>query len=257
MLYIDYIERHSFGIRAERQTFGQHRPVPDDDWRAAATFEDDLERFLTAWYGSPERPSEPVMPTLLPPALAAWHRQAERWDEPITSLNRVLGEHEVWLDGDVLVVYVENECTWLWGVVGGQETDHDEDPVVLERENSPNGAWTVTGERLGDFLLHVAVLEAILGAPACVALDDATPGQLRDLTSEMAAVRVSPWRWPGPQHTLWQRGRALALSCVNRLPDSTVAADSTWWVVIGAREATDLAFTRNLGIVFDNDTKPG
>jgi hypothetical protein len=253
--YIDYIERHLLGTEPEQQAPGLHQTEPDDDWQAAATFEQDLERFLSAWYGPPARPRTPARPSLLPPALAAWHRQADRWDEPITSLNRILGEHEVWLDGDVLVIYVERDRTWLWGVLGGPSSGHD--PVVLERENTPDGAWTVTGERLGDFLLHVAVLEAILGAPAGVALDDATPDQLHALTWEMAAVRVSPWRWPGPQHTLWQRGRALALGCVNRLPDSAVTPDCTWWVVIGAREATDLAFTRNLGITFDNDTHPG
>jgi hypothetical protein len=224
--------------------------VPEDRWQATATFEADLERFLTAWYGPATRPPAPGRPSLLPPTLAAWHRQAGRWDESVTALNRVLDDTEVWLDGDVLVVYREHGLSWLWGVV----PTADGDPVVVERESALGGAWTATGERLGDFLLHVAVLEAVLGAPACVALDDATPEQLHALTADMAGVRICPWRWPGPAHTLWQRGRALALTCVNRLPDAAVTPDATWWVVIGARQPADLEFARGLGIRFDNDT---
>jgi hypothetical protein len=237
----------------------------EDACPAVSPFEEDLERFLTAWYGPPDRPLHGLPfwhpDPCVPEALAAWHRQAARWRLPVAGVNRMLRADERWSDGDVQVIYCEPGGAWLWGIPRGRDVRAglaaDPDPPVLERDASTkDGTWTATGERLGDFLLHVALVEAILGAPARLGLDDADPHQLRELTADMACVRVPAWRWPGPRHTLWQRGPVLALTCVNRLPDSVVEPDCTWWVVIGARDPADLDFARGLGIRFDIDTHP-
>jgi len=242
-------------IRVPGAAVGHDQPVPEEDPQAIAALEDDLQRFLSAWYGEPDltdRPEQDPAPTCpIPGMLAGWHRQAARWSRPLTRINQLLGPGETWHDGEVLVVCVEQQGTWLWGVVPGQG-----DPAVLERSSEAGLGWTPTGERLSDYLLHAALVEAVLSAPAQVGLDDASRDQLRLLTEQMSTVRAAPWRWPGPEHALWQRGGALALTCVNRLPDTPAEPDSTSWVVIGGRHESDLGFARELGVRFDVDTDP-
>jgi hypothetical protein len=68
---------------------------------------------------------------------ADWHRQAGRWDPPVIRQNRVPASRE--MDGDMLLVGVENQAVWLWGV-----RDRGGNPLVWERENEPGAGWTET-----------------------------------------------------------------------------------------------------------------
>src|SRR5215469_4582276 len=131
--------------------------MPGHDLRPAVTFgPDQPQRFLTAWLGPPTRDPPQSAASDLPAALAQWHRQAGRWAPPEKHQNRVPARRQ--MDGDKLLVGVEAQAVWLWGVQDGGGN-----PLVWERENYPGAAWTQTRERLDEFLWHFTLVEAVFG----------------------------------------------------------------------------------------------
>ena len=63
---------------------------------AALTFgPDQPRRFLTAWYGPPRRGPSEAASIGLPSALTEWHQQADRWDHPVMTQNRVPAQREM------------------------------------------------------------------------------------------------------------------------------------------------------------------
>jgi hypothetical protein len=128
--------------------------------------------------------------------------------------NRVPASRE--MDGDMLLVGVETQAVWLWGV-----RDGDGNPLVWERYNEPGAEWAQTQERLDEFLWHFTLVEvAVVGGRYGLGANDVSPAGLARFTSASTALPVKPWRWPGPDQTLWTWGGLLAWTMVNDRPDS-------------------------------------
>jgi hypothetical protein len=219
-----------------------------DDLRLAVTFgTDQPERFLTAWLGPPSRNAAKTATGDLPAALSNWHQQAGRWDPPVMRQNRVPAGRE--MDGGVLLIGVENQAVWLWGVPDG-----DDNPPVWERENTPGAGWTETGERLDEFLWHFMLIEAVFDGRFGLAANDVSPACLARFTRAWTALAVKPWRWPGPDQALWTWDSLLAWTMVNDRPDSPVTDTSTYSIFVGARSNQDLIHVDDAGIAWDWDS---
>jgi hypothetical protein len=155
--------------------------------------------------------------------------------------NRVPTRRE--MDGDMLLVGVETQAVWLWGVLdeGGGN------PLVWERENNPGARWTQTGEHLDEFLWHFTLVEAVFGGRFGLGSNDVRPAGLARFTRDWTALHVKPWRWPGPDQGLWTRDGLLAWTMANDRPGSPVTDASTYSVFAGARSNQDLIHVDDAG----------
>jgi hypothetical protein len=220
-----------------------------DDLRLAVTFgPDQPQRFLTAWLGPPQQDMPGSATSDLPAALAQWHRQASRWDPPVMQQNRVPASRE--MDAGMLLVGVENQAVWLWGV-----RDNGGSPLVWERENEPGAGWTQTGERLDEFLWHFTLVEAVFGGRSGLGANDVSPARLARFTNTWTALPVKPWRWPGPDQALWTQDGLLAWTMINDRPDSPVTDASTYSIFVAARSNQDLTHADDAGIAWDWDSR--
>src|SRR5215469_8066460 len=141
-----------------------------DEVGAAAVFgPDQPERFLTAWFGPPARDAPHWVPNGLPLPLVDWHRQVARWDSPVMRQNEVPFQRT--MDGDVLLVGIETQHVWLWGV-----RDDGDNPMVWERANDPGADWTEIGEHLDEFLWHFTLVEAAFSRYGLMANDVTSAG---------------------------------------------------------------------------------
>jgi len=187
-----------------------------DEVRPAAVFgPDQPERFLTAWFGPPARDAPDWVPNGLPLPLVDWHRQVARWDSPVMRQNEVPFQRT--MDGDVLLVGVETQRVWLWGV-----RDDGDNPMVWERENNPGANWTETRERLDEFLWHFTLVEAVFGTRLGLGAANVTSVDHDRFTRAWTALDVKPWRWPGPNAALWTQGGLIAWTMVNDWPGTSV-----------------------------------
>lgn len=162
--------------------------------------------------------------------------------------NRVPAVRET--DDEHLLVGVEAQAVWLWGVRSG----HD-NPPVFERENEPGAPWTATGERLDEFLWHFAVVEAVFGARYGLAANNVTTQQLARFTRPWVAIEAKVWRWPGRDQALWTLGRALAWTAGNDRPDAPVTPETFWSIFVSAQSNEDLVGIDDAGIAWDWDSR--
>lgn len=209
---------------------------------------DQPQRFLTAWLGPPSRDAPETASSDLPAALSHWHRQAGRWNSPVMRQNRVSASRE--MDGDMLLVGVEAQAVWLWGV-----RDEVDNPLVWERYNQPGAGWTQTAEHLDEFLWHFTLVEAVFGGRFGLAANDVSPAILARFTSAWTVLPVKPWRWPGPDQALWTQDGVLAWTMVNHWPDSPVTDTSTYSILVSARSNQDLIHIDGAGIAWDYDSR--
>lgn len=214
---------------------------------------DQPQRFLTAWFGPPARDVPESTTRFLtaahfPAALAEWHRQVARWDSPVMRQNQVPTRRE--LQGNMLLVGVENQRVWLWGV------QHDSDnPLVWERSNEPGARWTKTRERLDEFLWHFTLADVAVGGFYGLAAFDVSAADLARFTDAWTPLDAKPWRWPGPDQTLWTWDGLLAWTMVNDWPGSPVTGTSLYNILVGARSNGDLAPVDDAGIEWAYDSR--
>jgi hypothetical protein len=162
--------------------------------------------------------------------------------------NRVPARRET--DGDMLLVGVETQAVWLWGVRNGGDN-----PPVWERYNQPGAGWTKTEERLDEFLWHFTLVEAVFGARYGLAANDVSPTCLARFTRTWTALGVKRWRWPGPGQALWTTDGLLAWTMVNDRPDSPVTDASTYSILVSASANQDLTQVDDAGIAWDWDSR--
>ena len=221
----------------------------DDELSAAVVFgPDQPQRFLTAWLGPPLRDAPRWAASGLPAALVEWHRQVARWDSPVMRQNKVPFQRR--MDGDVLLVGIETQGVWLWGVRGDGDN-----PVVWERENEPGVEWTETGECLDEFLWHFTLVEAVFGARFGLAVIDVTSADHEGFTRSWTRWDVKPWQWPGPNAALWTQDGLIAWTMVNDRPGTPVTDASYYSILVGARSNDDLARVDDAGISWAWDSR--
>lgn len=178
-----------------------------------------------------------------------WHEQVGRWGySAVMCQNDVPAQRE--MDGDVLLVGVENQAVWLWGVRG-----EGDNPWVIERENDEGRMWTDTGERLNEFLWHFTVVDAVLESRDGCSAADLSQQQLARLTTDWSAVAAKRWRWPAPEQTLWTHHGLLAWTMANEPPDTPVTPDTVYSVFVAAQSAEDLRTLNDSDISWDWDTR--
>jgi hypothetical protein len=220
-----------------------------DELVAAADFgPDQPERFLTAWSGPPLRDAPQWVANGLPLALVEWHRQVARWDSPVTRQNEVPFERT--MDGDVLLVGIENQSVWLWGV-----RDDGDNPMVWERANDPGADWTETGERLDEFLWHFTLVEAVFGTRLGLGAANVTSIDHERFTRGWTRLDAKPWRWPGPSAAFWTQDGLIAWTMVNDRPGTPITDASYYSVFVGARSNDALAQLDDADISWDWDSR--
>lgn len=153
------------------------------------------------------------------------------------------------MDGDMLLVGIENQRVWLWGV-----HDDGDKPMVWERENDPGADWTETGEHLDEFLWHFTLVDTAFSRYG-VQAHDVTSTDHERFTRTWAELGVKPWRWPGPNAAVWTRDRLIAWTMVNVRPEAPVTADSPYSIIVGARSNDDLAHVDDAGISWAWDSR--
>lgn len=179
----------------------------------------------------------------MPAEVLHWQQTVARWDATAAPQNTIptRAEHS----GDVLLVGVENQGVWLWGL---------RDQVVVERENEAHVPWTPTGESLREYLWHFLLIETVLASEVCLVINDATKEQHRRFVDSWERLPVRPWRWPGPLHALWYRDGALALSFAEELPGDPVRPDTTVAIFVAGRTSAALARIDRLDLPWDVDS---
>jgi len=193
---------------------------------------DSVERFLVRWYGPPDREAGPVPNGSIevPRPLLDWYELKSRWSVPLVVQNRLLGPDEVHVEDGKLIFWVENQGVWLWACDCAGD-----DPAVFDRENEPGEAWQPTGVALSRFLLHVAVVEAIFGAPHGASAAWVTPAQLDAVLAPLRPLPMPAWRWPAAGHRLYAGEGLLAFAGPNAGPGETAETAAMREVWLAAR----------------------
>lgn len=209
-----------------------------------------LDRFLERWYGPPSK-AMGRRPEGVPQPLAHWYEIAGCWTGPIVHQNELLDPSEFWQEGDRVVFYVENQSVWLWAF----DSTMGPDPIVFDRENEDGRDWQSTTEALSEFLLQVAVFEAIWGATFGASAIDRPRADLDRVLEPLRPVPLPAWRWPGPQHRLYCGDGLLAFAGVNAPPNSSEEADSLYEVFIGAASLDALAYLDDIDIKWEHNSR--
>jgi hypothetical protein len=173
------------------------------------------------------------------------------WDRPLIHQNHMVDPTKVEIEGDKALFYVENQGVWLWAY----QVNSTQDPMVFDREAEPGRAWHSTSEQLSQFLVHVTVFEAILGAPIGASSFDCTRAQLDQILMPLVPVALPAWRWPGPEHRLYCGTDVLAVAGVVDMPGSPTRADSRFEVFLAGASLEALAFLDELPIAWDHSSR--
>lgn len=202
---------------------------------------DSLERFLSHWYGPPDR--KPVAAAVdgngVPGPLRDWFELTSRWSTPVATQNRVLSQP--WVEDGKLVFWVENQGVWLWATA-----PDGADPPVYDRENVDGAVWQPTGELLSAFLVHVAVFEAVMGAAHGGCACWVSPAQWEEILAPLRPLPMPEWRWPTGGHRLYAADGLLALGGPNPGPGETAETAAIREVWVAADKPERLAYLRKI-----------
>jgi hypothetical protein len=210
-----------------------------------------LECFVERWYGPPTVPAPPLSSGLRY-ALAHWYQLAGTYDRPLIHQNHLLEPAEFRRESGRVVFYVENQGVWLWGY---DASDTARDPEVFDCEAEPGRQWLSTSESLSEFMLHVAVFEAILGSPVGAGNFGCTRYELDLILRPFARVGLPAWRWPAPEHRLYCGREILAVAGTTDLPDSPVSENSRFEVFLAGTDLDALAYLDDLPVEWDHNSR--
>ena len=181
------------------------------------TADEDLEEFLTHWYGPPK--ADPVVPDGAEPLpLRSWYGYTAAWQQELAKQNRALSPGELTVLEGKTVFYVEHHGNWLWGYGEGPN------PEVFDRDSDMGAQWARTGERLDMFLWHMAVFEELFALLDQLGIEHSTVEHPPIFTVEEGR----PWHDKIP-----------GLHCKNLLIKDRKGG--IWLVVMPAEKRADLA----------------
>jgi len=214
----------------------------------------DLEAFLTEWYGPPAS-APAVIEGLAPPPLRHWYACAEAWrPRRLTHQNSVRPLDKLAAEDGVTVFYDENQGVCAWGYGPG------EDPQVFRKDRRPGAAWHPMGETLGTFLRHVAVFEACLSGPTGTAARSLGSAPRQFVERCLAGLRPAPfvlWQWPSADSGLYIGDGALALSGPNVKGGDMRAESPDWYLFLAGKNEEALARFDAPGLQWDWDSRTG
>lgn len=190
-----------------------------------------VAQFLATWYGPADRPSTvPAGAEALPPPLQAWYAAAGSYTRPVTFHNTVLAPDEVEEDDGKLVFWLEQQGVYEWA------TDPGDDPRVYERQPIDGEPWHPSGVRLSEFLISVAVFEAVMGAEHTAHAAELT-GDRRDAL--LAPMRALPMPGPTLGAQLYAGPGLLAFTGPH-------GDGELWWAYLAATDPERLEYARPL-----------
>lgn len=138
---------------------------------------DSLSGFLSEWYGDIRRVQLPPEEKYasFPPALMEWYELTLGSNLPLTSQTRALAPARLREDSGYTVFWVEAQGCWEWAF----RQDGEGLPVYFRDPGEKN--WQSAGLPLADFLLSMAKMEAIQGAPFIAYSSSVTSGDLESV----------------------------------------------------------------------------
>jgi len=146
-----------------------------------------LRAFAVRWFGC--EPDAPPLATIapVPEPLRVLHDLAG--DRTICAQNRLVGARELVADDGKVIFYVENQgvCVWATEAAG-------DDPPVYVRSESASAPWTLESETLSSFLIELAILEAVFGAPFGASHDGLDASDLARLARRVRPLALPPWQ---------------------------------------------------------------
>ncbi|MET7420920.1 hypothetical protein [Dactylosporangium sp. NPDC005555] len=193
--------------------------------------DDSLGRFVSRWYGLPDRPRSPLDLPAMPEPLAEWHRVAARYSLPLSRDHAMTAPAD--LDGSGspgLVRFWSGTDDWYSYAPGSS------DPQVIENDT------VETGLPLSRFLVYAAVYEATYTPLHGLVRMSPAPDELRQVKLRLRELDDPLWRWPSPETRYHGDDDLLA----HLGPDR---------VVIAARHRDALGRFDGLGLPWDWDTR--
>jgi hypothetical protein len=159
---------------------------------------------------------------MVPPPLQLFYEDAGRWPDLIVQ-NRLVDPPE--RHGPRLLFYVENQgvCSWSTGI------GVDDPPVWADHD----GEKAMEDEPLSRFLITVAILEAVLGAPAAASVSSLQRDRFSACLGPLRQLPFSPWRGFPEGTTFYASDDLLAVSAFNGPEPQPDELLSIW---VGARD---------------------
>lgn len=206
-----------------------------------------LGDFVRAWYDEPnlERRSFMRVGANAPTPLMRWYALAEMYNNQLTAQNSFRRPGSLAVEQGMVTFYVENQGVWLWSFL----VDDSDDPIVFERENEDHIGWSSTGTPLSQFLVEVAIFEAISGAQHAAVAWEAPLDCVSEVVRDLTPIKMRPWTWPARGHRFYASDRLIALTWDDS-NDKSLPPQRT--VHVAARDGADLTHVRAVdGIDWD------
>jgi hypothetical protein len=191
--------------------------------------DDSLGRFVSRWYGLPDRPRRALDLPGLPEPLAEWHRVAARYSLPLSRDHVMIDPGDLTESGGLVRFWVGAD-DWYSYAPGAF------DPLVVENDT------VATGVTLSRFLVYAAVYEATYTPLHGLVYMSPTPDELRQVRLRLRELDDPLWRWPEPATRYYGDDDLLG----HLGPDR---------VVVAARHRDALGRFDGLGLPWDWDTR--
>jgi len=157
-----------------------------------------LSTFIPRWYGPPDRPmSTRRFPAGLPASLVTWHRLADRWSFPLCRDHVMEQPGQIDVDDSRAIFWRSPDYSDVYAFA----------PDELVYERTGLAGWQSTGVTLADFLVYIAVYEAVYAPLHGLVLLDNPVGDV--LEHRMVPLADPLWTWVGDGGTWYADAAAL------------------------------------------------
>ena len=140
------------------------RQSPDNFWAVYGPLVRRLLPPLGKSGGYPEKrvtDAERRMERQLPHLLREFYLITGERKDINSAYNRLLPPESLYLSGDVLVFYEENQAACLWGV--DVRDPDNENPAILRKDSVASPAWEHDFDHLYQFLISMLFMQAVNG----------------------------------------------------------------------------------------------
>jgi hypothetical protein len=148
-----------------------------------------------------------------------------------------------------LVFYVENQRVYEWAT-----RPSGNDPPVWIRMSALRAEWEEQSSCLSQFLIEIALLEAMFAAPYGASCDTPDSDTHNALLDGFTAIPGSPWRWPTFPHRIYLRGDVILFAGPTH--DDNISTPYSF--IFGSRRSSSLDFCAEVhGVLWHYTNFPG